>query len=69
MGKSLEVIIDYEHMNVLLSMFSTVWLENSGSLHGSIWREDHLGLDCGKPGRLCWVRISFWAKWGAMNEL
>lgn len=39
-------------MNVLLNEFSTLWLENrsSGSL---VWRADHLGSECGKPGELC----------------
>ena len=48
-------------MNVLLNVFSTVWLENgsSGNLHGSVWRADHLGSKCGKPGRLCMPSSDF----------
>lgn len=44
-----------KYMNVLLSVFSTVWMKNKlrGSLCGSVWREALTGSECGKPGRLC----------------
>lgn len=57
---------------MLLNVFSTLWLENgsNGGLHGSVWRADHLGSECGKPGGLtCQVQISCWAKRGAVSEL